>query len=242
MTLIIDNISALELRPLTAPLTWQVRFRSTNAGCHHQLYINGRLADVTDTPQQRAFDVVADVTAQELAVVAVPARYRHRNLAAQLPAHASRPPWVYPLRLPLNTAHRPSETLNVYHDSATGLLANEPALRQPLWPPSSTPWGFAADGFGQGGFGLDASTAPGLSGAFGLGPFGIDRGCLALDVPLHTDGLHQLELRTAASSGEESQPVTTTFTAAPPPSPVAGLAVTAYEPGHHTLTLQINRG
>ncbi len=242
MTIITDNISALELRPLTAPLAWQVRFHSTHAGCHHQLYINGQLADVTDTPQQRAFDVVADTSAQELAVIAVPARYRYNNFAAELPASAGRPPWVCPLRLPLNTTHHPTEILHVYHDNATGLLADEPALRQPLWPSSSAPWGFGTDAFGEGGFGFDASAAPGLAGAFGLGPFGIDRECLTVDIPLQSEGLHQLELRATATSGEESDPTTTTFSAAPPPAPVAGLAATAYDSANHILTLQINRG
>ena len=47
----IDQVVAEEI----APWGWSVRFRSSNVGLYHQLYLNGRLADWTHTPDQRSF-------------------------------------------------------------------------------------------------------------------------------------------------------------------------------------------
>lgn len=242
MTIITDNIAALQLCPLSEPLLWQLRFRSENPDCYHQLYINGRLADITDTPAQRSFDLCVDTVAQELAVVAVPAKYRNRDLAGQLPLAAQELPWLCPLRILRDAQHRLDETLRIRHDRATGTLDAAPALYAPLWPPEASPWGFGVEHFGEGGFGLDASFAPGLRGAFGLGPFGIDRECLSIDLPLGNNGLHQIELRTGSARGGESAPTLTSFTAAPPPRPIAALCVTDYDPEHELLTLHITRG
>jgi hypothetical protein len=173
--------------------------------------------------------------------VAVPSRHRNGNFAHELPAGAAAPPWLCRLRLPRNTANRPGDRLAVHHDNATGTVDETPALRENLWPPQSSMWGFGVDAFGRGGFGLDAAAAPGLAGAFGLGPFGIDREVMTMDLPLTADGLHAIEARAVSFDGETSTAATTTFTAAPPPPPAIAIQAVDYDPDTQRLTFQITR-
>jgi hypothetical protein len=236
------NITALQLVPLTAPALWQVEFRSPCDGAHHQLYINGSLSDVTDALTQRTFDVYAQEFAQELLVLAVPPEHRHTDLSVLPGGLVCRPSWICPLIFSSALHYADTDLLAVYHDSATGHMADSPVQREHAWPPTGLRWGFGEDAFGEGGFGLDAGRQPALAGTFGIGPFGFDRDGTRLDVPLTTSGTHTLAVRIETDEGPVSETTTTIFEAASPPPPAEGVTVTHYDDVAQTLTLTILRG
>lgn len=236
----LDQIDRLLLMPLRRPLGWRLTFRSGHDGLHHQLYVNGRLADATDTVAQRWFEWTAQPFPQELAVAAVAGAYRWEDRSAELPAETACPPWVYRPPVRREVRHHPGDRLAVYHDSAGGTISDTPALLRDLWPPGTPHWGWGCGAFGRGGFGLDGDLAPGFgSGPFGAGPMGVDMEQIDLDLPLTHDGLHAIELRVVAPDGRRSPAVADSFPAHPPPPPLKALAATHYDPNTHMLTITL---
>ena len=233
-----DNIDRLQAMPLDRPRGWEVRFRSGNAGLHHQLYVNGRLADFTDTPQQRAFILPEQPAPAALCVAAVAAAKRRTDFGALLPGDA--PAWVYCAEIVQNLAHPAGSRVELLTDHATGELDETPAAVRDLWPASSPRWGFGESAFARGGFGYGGVGAPGLGrGAFGAGPFGMNAETVPLTTALAEPGTHEIALRTVSPDGRTVDAEPTAFEAAPPPAPPAGLSAVAYDPQTDTLTLRI---
>ena len=235
-----DNIDRLYATALEVPRGWRVTFRSANKGLHHQMYVNGRLADFTDSTDQRSFLLDAEGFAQQIIIAAVGPSRRSADMSARLPEKLREPAWTYKnsvLRVPeLRTGGR----VEVLGDHATGEIDTEPLLVRRLSPPWSPRWGFGDDIFGAGGMGYDGSCAVGIGkGAFGPGAFGIDAELTFISVPLEEEGSHQVILRVVSSAGEHTDGEVDPATASPPPNPPETLAATNYDNQTKKLTLQI---
>ncbi|MBN1554233.1 MAG: hypothetical protein JXA11_05775 [Phycisphaerae bacterium] len=238
--LVTDNIDRLQLTALRRPLGWRVTFRSRNDGLMHQLYVNGRLADATDTTTQRFFEVSAQTWPMELAVAAVAGEFRFEDHYDELPATVAEPAWVYRPGVLRHVQHRPGDRIAVYHDSAGGTISDEAALSREIWPAGLPHWGWGRGGFGRGGFGVDADLAPGFGGGpFGLGPLGVDVENMNLALPLNHEGEHEIELRVVSAKGQTSAPVIDAFTAHPPPAPFQAITATNYDPGNQILSVTL---
>lgn len=227
-----DNIDTLRATPLTQQAGWRITFRSPHAGRCHQLYVNGALADWTDTPAGRTFLLDGDYAPAVLAVAAVEADDRREDFAALLPAEASQPDWVLDVQVIREPVHRPGDRAQVIDD---GTVLSD-ALLWPVWMPR---WTFGEDAFGLGGFGYDGYGAVGMTGLFGVGPFGFDLDAVSLPVTLAEEGTHVLTARTLATDGQAADGDDITIAATPPPTPVECLSVAAYDPATDTLTLRI---
>lgn len=238
--LVTDNIDQLRLWALRRPLGWRLTFRSRNDGRMHQLYVNGRLADVTDTAAQRFFEVSAQTFPMELAVAAVAGEFRFEDHFSELPSGVAEPGWVYRPNVLRSVQHRPGDRLAVLHDAASGTMSDQAAVRREVWPAGIPHWGWGCGVLGRGGFGLDADLAPGFGGGlFGLGPMGVDVERMDLSLPLKNEGLHDVELCVMTAEGKSSAAVEDTFTAHPPPAPLEAITATNYNPDTHLLSISL---
>ncbi|GAH00459.1 unnamed protein product, partial [marine sediment metagenome] len=92
-TLVTDNIDRLDARKLDPPRGWVVTFRSGNADSYHQMYVNGRLTDWTDTLSQRSFELDTESFPLEIVVAAVDRDHRADDLSDQLPSGLNQHAW-----------------------------------------------------------------------------------------------------------------------------------------------------
>ncbi len=238
--LTIDNIDRLRTNDLDPPRGWEVVFRSLNAGMHHQLYVNGRLADWTDTPEQRRFLLAGAHAPREICVAAVAAEDRAADLSDQLPEGVRNTGWVYRASVVRFIGHAAADRVALHTDHATGELDPEPLVVREIWPAWAPRWAWGESAFGLGGFGYGGVGAPGLGkGAFGAASFGMDADLIHLAAELAEDGTHTLVLRTLASDGRFADAEAEQVAAHPPPTPPAALEVAGYDPQTHTLTLEI---
>jgi hypothetical protein len=235
-----DNIDQLRLTALRRPLGWRLAFRSGHDGMMHQLYVNGRLVDATDTTTQRYFEVSAQTWPMELAVAAVAGEFRFDDHSAELPAGVAEPSWVYRPGVLRHVQHRPGDRIAVVHDSASGAMSQDAALSREIWPAGVPHWGWGHGAFGRGGFGVDADLAPGFGGGpFGFGPLGVDVEPMDVSLPLNNDGEHEIELRVVSSEGQTSTAVEDSFTAHPPPAPFKAITATNYDPNTQMLSITL---
>ncbi|MHC4981549.1 MAG: hypothetical protein ACYTF6_00060 [Planctomycetota bacterium] len=235
-----DNIDRLQSIELDWPRGWKITFRSGNSGLHHQLYVNGQLADFSDTTEQRDFFVPADFTPRQIIIAAVDSLHRDVDMSDRLPASLRAPGWVYSASVVRSIAHRSGERLTLHTDRATGQLDQTPLLAREIWPAWTPRWAWGESPFGVGGFGFGGVGAPGLGkGAFGAGLFGVGSDTIAVRAPLNEEGQHQIVLRTVAQDGRSADAEVQEFSATPPPNPPASLTATQYDKETGTLTLAI---
>ena len=239
-TFITDSIDRLQSAKLDPPRGWEVTFRSSNTGLHHQLYVNGQLADVTDTAEQRTFCLPADTSPMEVAIAAVDRLNRETDMSDRLPPPLRNPGWVYSSSVVQSVSHRIGDRLSCHKDHTTGQVDPQPLMVREIWPAWVPRWAWGEIAFGAGGFGYGGTGAPGLGkGAFGAGPFGMNADVLHIYAPLSEEGNHQIVLRTVAQDGRSVDSETQNFAATPPPKPAASITVTQYDIETHTLTLAI---
>jgi len=239
-TFITENIDCLLSAKLDWPRGWEITFRSGNSGLHHQLYVNGHLADVTDTTEQRRFFLPVDTSPREIAVVAVDSLHRKVDMSDQLPAAIRRPQWAYSASVVRSVAHNVGDRLSLHTDYATGQLDPQPLMVREIWPAWAPHWAWGEIAFGLGGFGFDGLRAPGLGkGAFGAASFGMDADTIPVYAALGEEGNHKIILRTITRDGRHIDMEAQDFAAAPPPSPLASIGVTGYDSVNHVLTLAI---
>jgi len=197
-----DEIDRLQSRKLDPPRGWEITFRSSNAGLQHQLYINGALADVSDTAEQRAFYLPDDACPREVAITAVQPLYRHADISNLLPFAVGKPGWVYSASVIRSIAHHAGDRIALHTDHTTGQLDSEPLLTRELWPAWAPRWVWGESLFGAGGFGFGGIGAPGMGkGALGAGMFGMDADLICIHAALSEPGEHQVVLRTLAEDG-----------------------------------------
>lgn len=238
-TLVITGIDRVTAEP-GPHHGWTVRFRSSNAGLHHQLYVNGRLGDWTDTPDKRSFFLDSPVSPLAIRIAAVSPLGRAADLAEELPQDERRPPWVYRPQIVRSIAHQAGELVEILGDHATGDLSEEPLAFAEIWPVWIPRWAFGEDHFGEGGFGYDGVNAPGMgAGAFGAGGFGMDADLVRLEAVLEEEGTHKIVLRTRNRHGRIAESDPRYINVSLPGLPAASLTAVTYEHQTEQLTLQI---
>lgn len=237
-----EGIDHVRARPLTGGGA-EVTFRSTQEGLHHQLYVNGRLAEWTEDPPQRSFFLAELPWACRLVVVAVEREQRQTDFSAVGGALLARPPWVFRVSVPRGPWRGPGERLALLGDHASGQMDEEALAVRDVWPVWAVHLGWGQDAFGSSAFGFDSSVAPGFAaGAFGAGPFGLDGDVVELEAALAEEGLHRLVVRRIQPDGRHADGAEMAFVATPPPAPPERLTPTAYDDPSGMLTLQLERG
>ena len=233
----IDQIIAEE----ASPWGWLIRFRSGNSGLHHQLYMNGRLTDWTESTGQRSFFCASPPASLSIWIAAVSAAHRMTDLSSLLPVEEASPPWIHRPQVVRRPSARAGEVLEILSDHTTGQVSDEPLASVEVWPVWVPRWAFGEDRFGQGGFGYDGSAAPGLGeGAFGAGMFGMDADLLDIEAELRESGTHKIVLRTRLPDGQVTDLDPVSIQAAALPAPPAGLTALSYNEQNQQLQLQIN--
>lgn len=236
-TLTTDNIDRLQAVELASG-GWTVTFESNNSGLHHQLYVNGSLADFSDTADQREFQLELANYPLQVAIAAVDSDHRTVDFSDLL-GQDGQTPWLYEVSL-VKPAYGQIDRIALMGDHATGVFDDEPLTTLDLQGDWEDEWGFGCDDFGFGGAGYAGSTAPGAGmGAFGVGQFGIDAHLLTMSVALPEAGAHQLRLRIISENGVYTEGAITNFSSTPPPAVIPSITATSYDDQTETLTLQI---
>jgi hypothetical protein len=238
----IEGIDDLQARPL-ADGGAEVTFHSDNEGLHHQLYVNGALADWTEDAADRSFFLAELPAAARLVVVAVQAADRQTDFSATGASPLAPPPWVVHVAVPRGPWHGPGERVALLGDHRRGQIDPVALAVADVWPAWAAHLGWGQDAFGAATFGLDSSAAPGFAaGAFGAGPFGLDGDVVHLSAALAEEGLHHLVVRRIQPDGHTADGEQMTFLSTPPPPPPARIDATAYDAQTATLTLELERG
>ncbi len=238
---ILDNIDNLRVMPLSASPGWSVTFTSDNTGLYHQLYINGQLAQSTETADQRIFSVKDNASGARIAVIAVGEEYLATDFSLWLPADHGVPRWVKTVKLIQDVSAPAGTTVSLLTDHATGTIDPGPLVSAQAWPPQFSRWAWGEDAFGNGGFGYDGYLGPGIDfSAFGAGMFGFGADVITLSATLLAEGTHQLTIRTTGPDGQFTDRQLDEFVATPPPPPPESITVTAYDNQTNQLTFEIN--
>jgi hypothetical protein len=238
-TFITDNIDRLSARPLGGDGGWEITFRSGNDGLCHQLYVNGRLADWTDTAEQRSFLLKTADAPCEIVIAAIDRDRRGQDMSEAHADSLARPGWVCVAYVPRTSRLGTYDRLALLGDHATGQIDPLPLVIRDAWPGWTERWPWGRGPFGLESPGMGGLRMPGLGmGAFGAGEFGMDADLVRLEVSLRQRGLHRLLIRTIAPDGGCADTEEFTFTATPPPQPPANLMATAYDPETDALTLE----
>lgn len=188
------NIDQLIANPLPQG-RWRIDFVSTNFDRYHQLYVNGTLADWTETTSQRYFILPVRTEPCEITIAAVDPVDRSIDLAHNLPQPITTGNWIVRHAVVPNQATSRFSHLELLAQSDDGSPPFVVARRE-AWPAWASPSAMGQDDFGVGGFGFGGSQGPGLgNGAFGLGPLGIDADPIELWGTLPKDGLYHLTIR-----------------------------------------------
>ena len=242
-TLVTDNIDRLEASKLDPPRGWVVTFRSGNADSYHQMYVNGRLTDWTDTLSQRSFELDTESFPLEIVVAAVDRDHRADDLSDQLPSGLNQHAWFDQSTIVYRPEHQRETRIVVLGDHATGQIDTSPLILCDGRPEWLAQWGFGVGPFGSGGMGFDAEAGLGMGqGPFGAGGFGVEGETALLSAPLLEEGTHQVLLRVISESGDYTDGSIRNVSASPPPPPPASFKATNYDAPTNTLTLQIQGG
>lgn len=235
-----ENIQTLHGERLAGLSGWEISFRSDNQGMHHQMYVNGQLADFTDTLSQRAFHVDLEDFPQEIAIVAVDSHRRMSDMSAELPSQLGQPTWIRRI-VAVQQPQLPVGSLLAYMDDhTTGQMDSSPLVERIISPAWSPNWGFGNDCFAYGGFGYDATAAPGCGqGTFGAGGFGFDARTTQLAASLSEEGLHQCLIRLTSPENISVDARPEEVSSLPPPEPPAKLQAVSYNAETQQLNLQI---
>lgn len=235
----IEKIGGLTVRPLQAG-GWEISFSSGYVGMHHQLYLNGTLADWTDTRGQRRFWLPPCDAPRDAAVVAVAPGDRMVDFSNDSGGMLSAPPWTarrVVVRSP--SASRAAKVV---------LLCRGPGSEQPTlltqkehWPAQSSRHGLGQDALGKGGFGYGGQAAPGLGKArFADGPFGFEQAVMVLEAALLQEGMNELTVGMIDVLGRQTFLPAQNVLSLPPPPPPDSLTIIGYDRQTLTLTLNIN--
>jgi hypothetical protein len=236
-----QNIDDLRAHPLDGG-GYEVTFRSTNEGFYHQLYVNGRLADWSESPAQRSFFLAELADSSRLAILAVDHEYLRTDFSSSsaCPDVLSPPPWLFRTLVLRGPSCGPGDRVALLGDHATGQMDPDPLLTREAWPAWTDRFGWGQDAFGLPAFGYDTTGAVGFAlGVFGAGPFGLDGDVIVLETALEQEGRHQLVLRRIQPDGQFTDGPVMTFRSYPPPAPPVRLEATSYDADSGVLTLQL---
>jgi hypothetical protein len=223
-----------------------VRWRSSQQGRLHQVYVNGCLAGVTVDPAQRYLVVPTPSSfesAVHVEVVAVEPHEGHIDFAREIATAApcnSRARLIF-----LRSQNLPSAAaVSVYFDNGTGSVDYGTSLNQtpiPVWPCWQDKAGFGMSRFGTGDFGYDAAAAVGFGkGSFGRGEFGLDSDTIEWISPILPLGEYRFGVKVVGDQGNESlASETTPMTVVPAAKPAVGLDIVTFDKQTNVLTFRI---
>lgn len=218
---------------------WRVTFCSTNPLAYHQLYVNGQLADWTDDPSRRYFDLSPADYIRRIVIAAVDVNHRTEDFSYLLGDGADNP-WMHLVRVVRSVHQMPGDVLEIFAQDADGVFDSVPTVSRQFWPGGVGHWGWGLDSFGLGACGIDAYNSPGFGkGDFGAGHFGMDAEFITVNIPLRRAGENQIRLRTRNARGVSSADTTITVTAAIPPSPPKSINIVSYDPNSQLLSISI---
>lgn len=219
---------------------WRVTFCSTNPLGYHQLYVNGRLADWTDDPATRCFNLQQADYALRIVIAAVDFRRRGDDFLYLLPVAAGCPSWVRRVRIVRSVRQIPGDVLEIFSQNADGDFDSAPTVSRQFWPGGVGHWGWGLDSFGLGACGIDGYNSLGFGkGDFGAGHFGMDAEFITIDVPLRHAGENQIRLRTRNASGTCSEESAVVVNVPSLPSPPAKINVISYDSNNKLLAISI---
>lgn len=203
----------IRIASLTAgpPGRWRLTFESVHEGLHHQLYLDGRLADWTDSPSQRMLLVALGQAPRQATVVAVEAADRASDLGEQLPAELQSPSWLVRRRV-RRTGDLPANAMALLLVTLDGQILE--LDRRPCWPPHVSREGLEQD------------------------PPGSDRGVIELAGAVSQEGLCQVQVAIESSGQQSTSPPQEQIAQPPPPCPQQ-IDILAYEPATQRLTLEV---
>lgn len=163
-----------------------------------QFYLNGRLSGhALSSTQREAWLILDHESHTQIELLAVDPGSATEDLANELSG--------------VSPATQPAGALTVLRDlslpagTSLGVAVDGlPAERVALFAPGDARGGFGAV-FGEGGFGYDASTGPGLGmGGLGFGPLGSDGGALRWRNDSLASGQHTIDLSLQDAAGMDA--------------------------------------
>ena len=257
MTLIssgIDKVRAFALAAgigaggtvVNEPASILVKWRSGHGDRLHQVYINGRLAGVTDDCLQRTIIVPiapAASSSVKIEVYAVEMDAGGIDLSGQLEGTVqfgrASLSWAREQGLPLDG------TGQVFSDSGSGAVdygrpLSACGLR--LWPAWQDKGGFGLAGFGKSDFGYDGSAAVGFGkGSFGGGNFGFDADTISWQSAELATGEYKFAVKVSDNKGNESSASQTdAIGVIRAPGGAKGIVVESYDKDQDELILSVN--
>lgn len=235
-----DNIDDLRIERLAAPTGWRITFQSQNPGMHHQLYVNGRLADYSDSTDQRSLHLDETGVPVRAVIAAVDPQLRAVDMSGLLPHDQAQPPWTFRIAAERTSRRATGTRLELLGDHASGQPDKTVLATAALNPPWAGLWGFGQDRFASGAMGYDAWGAPGAGrGNFGAGGFGFGGETAEIIAVLAEEGLHQLELHMVDPNGYDVNIQDEAVNSSPPPTPAESLSAVGYDTDTCMLTLHI---
>lgn len=208
-----------------------------------QVYVNGTLAAVSESSQQRQLLVPIDPTVQVvIEVLAVDASVRDNDFADQLSGFNSQDGSRVQLRWQRAANDELDSTAIIYSDNGSGVIDYETPLAQVvLWDEQAEKWGFGLGGFGRDCFGYSDSGGVGFGeGCFGEGEFGFDVKRLTYTTEPLALGAYKFGLRVKDGAGHVNEAETVAFEVFVDPLPLPGqLAIGSYDDVNDRLVLNI---
>ncbi|MBN2377367.1 MAG: hypothetical protein JXD22_13270 [Sedimentisphaerales bacterium] len=230
---------ALAALPGLVMLQWQ----SDLAEVFFQVYVNGRLATVTEVAEQRSVLVGYEHEhPAAIEVVWVTADEKYVDYADGLEGFSqgggSHAEFSFPRRgcLPLGSR------AVLFGDNRDGVIDYSKRLAEKeVWPDPMDKWGWGTDAFGRGDFGYSGCGAVGWGcGSLGRGEFGFDADEVILRSEALAGGVYQFVVRIVDEAGNYDDGAVVTEELCIDPLPVAGeVMVNSYDSATDSLVLEI---
>lgn len=225
-----------------------VKWRSGWLDKLHQVYVNGRLASVTDDCEQRQITVpipLSEQTAVRIEVFATEKENAHIDQSDNLNF-----PLAQQGRIQIDfakTHNLPTgATVDYYHDNGSGNIDYDNPLNIlpiPIWPRQQDNMGFGLSSFGKSDFGFDGSASVGFGkGNFGFGQFGFDACLMNWQSSQLTTGKYKFGTKVTDSFGniDSASAETEQLTIIPPAKPAEKLSIYYFDKSINQLILKID--
>jgi len=223
-----------------------VTWKSCREDRLYQVYVNGRFAGVTVSPQQRQLVIQIPASfeaAVRVEVVAVSTADAHRDFSGEIGDAAI---CTTRIRLTLLRSQTlpAAATANIYFDNGIGAINYDTPLNPvpiSIWSCPQDKAGLGMGQFGLGDCGFDAGAAVGFAkGVFGHGQFGLDADAITWTSPVLPRGAYRFGVKVIDDLGTESPAcVSGPITVVPPARPASGLDVLVFDEQTGEVTLSL---
>ena len=168
-----------------------------------QAYINGRLAGVTVTEEQRVLLVSHDHNhPATIEIVAVTPTEKDIDHAEELSGFTEDDGSHVMLSWPRLGVLPMGSEARIFWNSGEGEIDyDNPVATQTVWPDPAEKWGWGMDGFGEIGFGYGGGSIGMGQGVFGVGEFGFDAEMMTYESASLPLGTYEFCVRLADKKG-----------------------------------------